>query len=270
VGRPTGRVGEHDVDAARRCGRDRVERDGRRIAAGLRDHRDVVAARPDFELLARRRAERVAGGEQHRMALRLQPFRELADRRRFARAVHSCDHDHVRPLIADRKGLLERLQEVDEGRAKQRARVRIAARAPVARLQVLDQERRGGDADVGAEQRALELLECLVVERAAPEDAGQRAGEPLARCGESAGEPIGPRWPGRGVVGLALEKIEHRCRVRRDLEFYATHGRPFPEPRAHHRRPPPRADAALSGRAGPAAPRRIACARRCSTGSGRT
>jgi hypothetical protein len=136
-GQPSGRVGEHDVDPARRCGRDRVERDGRRIAACLRDHRDVVALAPDFELLARRRAERVAGGEQHRMALRLQPLRELADRRRLAGAVHPRDHDHVRPLVADRKRLLGGFRRSTS--RVQRARVHIAARAPVARLQVLDQ-----------------------------------------------------------------------------------------------------------------------------------
>ena len=101
-------------------------------------------------------------------------------------------------------------------------RVGIGARALVACLQVLDQVRGRGDADVGGQERGLELLDRLVVEGAAPEDAGERPGEPVARGGETAREPFGPRAPGlggvgrglrRGGVGLALEQVEHRGHV---------------------------------------------------------
>ena len=87
---------------------DGVEHHRGRIAAFLRDHGDAVALAPDRQLLAGRRAERVAGGEQHRQALRLEVLGELADRRGLAGAVDAGQHDDERPRGADDERLLER------------------------------------------------------------------------------------------------------------------------------------------------------------------
>ena len=55
-----GRVDDDDVAAARLRRRDRVERDGRRVAAALRgDEIGPSPLRPCLQLLARGRAERV-------------------------------------------------------------------------------------------------------------------------------------------------------------------------------------------------------------------
>ena len=80
-----------------------------------------------------------------------------------------------RPCGLDAQRLLERPDQVEQRRAQQRARVRVAARLAVALLQVLEQMAGRVDADVGGEQRLLELVERLLVEDAVAEDAGQRA-----------------------------------------------------------------------------------------------
>ena len=69
-GQAPGGVGEHDVDALARAPTGWRRRSPRPSRPFLRDHGHVVARAPFGELLARRGAEGVAGGEQHRLALR--------------------------------------------------------------------------------------------------------------------------------------------------------------------------------------------------------
>src|SRR5437762_11517531 len=87
---------------------ERVVDHGAGIAARLRDDGNPVALAPDDQLLARRCAERVAGGEQHALALRVEPLRELADRGRLARAVDPCNHQHVGLRAAHLESFLQR------------------------------------------------------------------------------------------------------------------------------------------------------------------
>ncbi len=109
-----GRVGQHDVDVARLGRRDGVEDHRRRIAAVLRDDRDVVALAPCDELLPRRGAKGVAGGQQHRLALRLEVVGQLADRGGLAGAVHAGDHDDEGLVRYDVERLLQGLQQPEQ------------------------------------------------------------------------------------------------------------------------------------------------------------
>ena len=77
----------------------------------LRDHRHAVSLAPGGELLARRRAEGIARGEQHRQVLALQPLGELADRGRLAGAVDPGDHDYERLVPGGGERPLERREE---------------------------------------------------------------------------------------------------------------------------------------------------------------
>src|SRR5512142_66428 len=102
-----GRVAQDDVHALRRALLHRLEADAGGIGSLLAaHHRRAHALRPDLELLARGRAERVAGAEQHRVARLLHLGRELADGRGLAAPVHAHHHDHVRPLRAHREPLI--------------------------------------------------------------------------------------------------------------------------------------------------------------------
>jgi hypothetical protein len=105
-------VGDHDVDAARLRGGNRVEDDGRRIARFLGDDGHVVALAPGHQLLACRGAEGVAGGEEDALAVLLEVLGQLADRGRLAGAVHAGDHDHEGLVGFHLEQQFERLEEV--------------------------------------------------------------------------------------------------------------------------------------------------------------
>ena len=90
----------------------RVEDDGGGVAPFLRDDFDAVALTPDGELLARRRAEGVPGGQEHGLAALGEKLRELSDRGGLPGAVHAHHHDD--------EGLLTVEVEVGFGRAEHR------------------------------------------------------------------------------------------------------------------------------------------------------
>ena len=83
--------------------------------------------------------------------------------------------------------MLERREQREQRLAQQRARVGVGAGAAVARLEIVEQVRGGRDADVGGEQRGLELVERLVVERAA---ANAPASAPASRSRDAASPPV--------------------------------------------------------------------------------
>ena len=91
------RVNEQVIRRARLRGGHGVVRDGRRVrAVSAGDDFDLQARAPQFQLLDRRRAKRVARGEQRGFFLRLDEMRELRARRRLARAVHADDGNNRR------------------------------------------------------------------------------------------------------------------------------------------------------------------------------
>ena len=134
-----GGVDDQRVDAGRGRLLDAVEHDPGGIAAFLAGNdRRADAVAPDLELLDRRGAEGVAGGEQDAIILFLQPVAELADRGGLARAVDADHQDDVRARKApdfQRLGdgsedLLDLLGEDRcEGRARRAARTSGAAMA---------------------------------------------------------------------------------------------------------------------------------------------
>ncbi len=161
-----GRVGYQDVHAARFRSRNRVEHDRRRVTAALRNHFDRVACAPDRELFARRCTKRIARCQQNRFSLIRKPLGELPDRRCLPCAVDAGHHQHE----------WARLREIDAafGRSEyhgelvaQRAPDFVLGQQPVqldTRLQGIDQMSCSRNANVGADQCQLELLQERVVD----------------------------------------------------------------------------------------------------------
>ena len=85
---------------------------------------------------------------------------ELADRSRSAGAIDAGDHHHKRPLGAHDQRLLEREKEFGQDGLEQRTAVAVAALDPDREL--VEQIRRRGNADIGLQQRRLQLFECFV------------------------------------------------------------------------------------------------------------
>ena len=130
------------------------------------DDRRADALAPDLQLLDRRGAEGVAGGEQHAIILLLEPVAELADGGGLARAVDADDQDDVRAReapdverLGDRRE--DRLDLLGEDGA-QAALVELLEAAGGDRL--ADALRRFG-AEVGGDQRFLDVVEGRGVER---------------------------------------------------------------------------------------------------------
>ena len=193
------------------------------VAARLRDHRDVVALAPDRELLARGRAERVAGGEQHRQALLL------------AATCASLPIDVVLPapltpasMITNGRAapidqrLLERREEVDQRACEQRradrrrrprassAPCRSSSRCCVASTPTSRGDERASSSSSSASSSSLRRRE----------HARQRAGELVARHArarpssrsvhERLSSCAGFRLKTSNIVALAPGEIELR------------------------------------------------------------
>ena len=166
-----GGVREHDIDAARLRGLQRVEDDGRRVCAGLLgDHRHVVARAPGLQLLDGGGPVSVAGSEQHLQAFRLVAPRELADRRGLAGAVHADHEDEERsPAAGNDERAGSRPQDLGQGLLQGRPSAGGVGNglAPQAPAEPFDDSFRGLDADVGEQQLLLEFGDDGVVELAA-------------------------------------------------------------------------------------------------------
>ena len=163
-----GGVADDHVVAARLGRLDRIEHHGAGVRPGLAAHHLAAGALgPQRELLGGRGAKGVPRREQHRPAeLLLQVPGDLADRRGLAAAVDPDHEDHGRvlgevdPVPVEPRGLREQLPEAAREvlAAAQLAGLGLA-------LELLDDHRGGRSADVGVDERLLEVLEGLVVER---------------------------------------------------------------------------------------------------------
>ena len=137
------------------------------------------------ELLDGGGAERVGRAEQDRLAeLALQVPGELADRGRLARAVDADGHDHRR-LVAQVDvvvaGAGDAGQQLDEALLQRGAALDLARGRLL--LELADDARGRPRADVGHDQRLLEALPRLLVERV--EQRGlDLGGQRLARLGQ--------------------------------------------------------------------------------------
>ena len=248
-----GGVDDHHVHPALAAARDRVERHGARVRA-LRpgDQLGPGALRPLGQLLDGRRAERVGGADEHGLAgLLPQVPGELADRRGLAGPIDASDHDHRR-----RGEQLDRSfgrpgdvgHQLDEAAREGLAALELAALRLL--LELLDDLGRRRGADVGHDQRLLQALPRLFVERLEQRRldlGGERlAGlrEVVAQAPEEPAAPLlvllaGSRDGGRRAVGDD-EELRPVARHRRCATI-ASDGvrhpprRPVPGPRADRR-----------------------------------
>ncbi len=194
-GQAPGRVGEHDVDAARARGLDGVENHCRGVALFLAYHDDVVALAPDLQLLACGGAEGVARRQQHRQALRLIEFGEFADGGGLACAVHAREHEDERFVRRDVERRLKRHEHVDQRVLECGLQLRCVgeALAPDFFLQDVEQMLGGVDADIGGDKDGLQLLVQFGVDLAADaEQAGKLPAQAVARLGEPGLEALCP------------------------------------------------------------------------------
>ena len=179
-----GGVDDHDGARTRHRRAHAVEDDRRRVATLLLpDQLGARPLRPDVELLDGGGAEGIAGDEQHLLSRRGVTRRELPDRRRLADAVHPDDHDHVRRRERARRGRRQRRQHRRREPVADRLLVRLATHG-------IEELRRRPDADVGADERRLQLLDGRGIERASAEDAGDAGEDAVARLGETASPAV--------------------------------------------------------------------------------
>ncbi len=184
----SGRVRDEDVDVTGDRRVERVVDDGRRVGArGVGDDRRRRALPPQAELVDRRRAERVAGGEQHAAAGGALPGRDLADRGGLAGPVHAHHQDDRRPTRGRRlEGPATRARRQQPGELVAHRGLRAVRVAPrPGPLDDLDRERR---ADVAGDERLLDLLPGRGVWVAQPEDPAQAGHEAAAAPGDAGGE----------------------------------------------------------------------------------
>src|SRR5215204_1079730 len=175
---PAGGVDDQHVDAARVRRLHGIEDDG----AGVRpllvgDHRRPDPLAPDFELVDRRRAEGVAGGDEDVTAKPLVIGGKFGDRGRLADSVDADDHDdegnaalqNLYPAVATGA-----LQQGDHLLAQDLAGEEGIADTVLAdpRLQIADELLTDVPADVGLDEEHLQLLVEIVVEGTALEEAG--------------------------------------------------------------------------------------------------
>ena len=234
----SGGVGNDDVAIARLGGDDGIEGHAGRIAAFLADDVDAAArplARrlagavragplgPGEELLARRGAEGVGGGEQHLLVRIDEMPGQLADARRLARAVDADDHDDRRPVLADGERPFERREQVLDASREQAPRRGGVAHVGTrhARLQVVEQIARRRGAGVGLQQGGLEVFVQLVADGRADEGFGDGRSRSLQAAPEL-GKPSGTiGWHllrlGRTGVGRVTRRLERRRRRRQSV-----------------------------------------------------
>ena len=164
---PAGRVDDDDVGAAVLRRHDSVEGEAGGIGAGrARYHLGAGALAPNLELLDRRGAEGVAGGEHDFLAAIAVELGELADRRGLAAAVDT-DHQKHEGLMrrVDRERLLGRLQGVDDALGQGRADFLAADLLVEARaFQLLGDLLREAETEIGTDQQLFELVERRLIE----------------------------------------------------------------------------------------------------------
>ncbi len=178
-----GGIDEQHVDPlAARFG-ERIEGETGRIGAGrARDHRRAAAAAPDAELIDGGGAERVAGREHDRAALGVELGRELADGRGLAGAVDADDEHDERLRSVERERLGHRNEDLLHFAGDDRFHLVGRDRLVVAALADRGGNPRGAvEAEVGADQHLLDLVEHRLVELALDDEIGDRIAD-RRRC----------------------------------------------------------------------------------------
>ena len=159
--------------------RERVESEPGGVGArGARDHRRAAAPTPDVELVDGGRAEGIAGGEHHRAALGAELGGELADSRSLARAVDADDERDERLSCADQERLDHRGEDLLDFGGDDRFHLIGRDRFVVTSLAHRGGDpRRAFDAEIGADQHLLDLVEHRLVEPALGDEIGHGAAD---------------------------------------------------------------------------------------------
>jgi hypothetical protein len=137
---------------------------------------------------------RVASRQHHLLAFAFEQVGHLGDGRGLAAAV-DADHQHDVRLVGrvDRQRRRHRLQDLGDVVGERRAHLLVgdlAAEALLAKL--LDQPRRHVDAEVGLDQRILELVQGRLVELLLGEEAGDAFGDALGAFRKTRAQPRQP------------------------------------------------------------------------------
>ena len=171
-----------------------VEHDSGCVAAFLAgDDGRADAIAPDLKLLDRRRAERVAGGEQDAIVLLLEPMAELADRRRLARAVDADHQDDVRARKApDFQRLGDRSEDLLDLLGEDRRRPRSSRRSNFWRA-IASRMRCDASGPRSEAISASSISSSVAVSSAAlAGKAGEIVGDPLGSLLKSAAQAVEP------------------------------------------------------------------------------
>ena len=179
------------------------------IAALLaRDDRHADPLGPDLELADRGGAEGVAGDQHHLIVLLLEQMRELGDRRGLARSVDADHQDHLRAREGvDLERLGDRAQDLGDLLGDDRADA-APRRAPRSKRSSASRSRMRAAvtrAEIGGDQRLLDLVELRVVEPGLADEPGEVVGQPLGRLAKAAEQPLRP--------AVAARRSRRSCRA---------------------------------------------------------
>ena len=112
---PSRRIRQHHVRPPGAGGGHRVKEHGRAIGAlPLGDHRYVGAGAPLLELLHRRGAKGIAGGQEGTVPGRLEALGQLADGGGFTHAIDSDHKNHIGLGGREGKGYVARAEDFRE------------------------------------------------------------------------------------------------------------------------------------------------------------
>ena len=186
-----GRIDDQQVGLAGLRLLNAVEHHRRRVSAlRVAHNRHLRAIRPDLQLIARRRAERICRRQHDAVARILEAHCQLADGRRLAHAVHADDQHHHRPFERLTRHAHDLLKDILEDFARL---LRVGdPLARHARFELLNHLVAGANAHVAHNQDIHQVLVEILVDRLRRLDqlihaAGHvsaRLGEPLPQAAE--------------------------------------------------------------------------------------
>ena len=188
-------VHDQHVDAGGGRLLDRVEHDARRVSAFLAcDDRDAQPLGPHLELADRRSAERIARRQHHAIILLQEIMREFRDGGSLARPIDADDQDDLRPGEGfDLQWPGDGGQHLLDFLRDDLAQIifgQFLVEPPFG--QPLAHPHRHGRAEVGQDQRFLDLVERLRVQGGLAEQAGEIVAELVGRALQTAKETVAP------------------------------------------------------------------------------
>src|ERR1700682_5665044 len=199
-----GSVDDHYVLVAVDTGIDGVERDGRRIRAGVAtDEIRTRALGPAAKLVDRPRTESVCRSNQRRHPVALEQVGEFPDEGGLPRTVDADDEDHrwCRPGLNDSWVAVSGSQRSLDRRSQRAEKLilRLDQTAPRLRLYLSDETHGCGDAKVRLEENFFELLERALDRTSMRDRCNVGEGNvfysgPKRTGGEIAGAPDNPAW----------------------------------------------------------------------------